>query len=166
MDKQFLEFWGNYLLAVAHGQQQMDDLNRWIKQGFTGVQQLNDMFKACYGLQDAGPKTGNFDKAWQSATATFNASLKEFFDKLGWVPRAEFERLNRENADLKQKTDELKKTVKRLQSLLDKEQPEQTRSVRALEELAHKQTEDFNKLMQSLKDAIQNTAGDKSSNNN
>jgi hypothetical protein len=166
MDKKFLEFWGNFLLAAARGQQRMDDLNRWIKQGFSGVQQLNDMFKASYGLQDDGSKARGFDEAWQSATAAFNASLKEHLQKLGWVPRADVDRLNRKNADLKQKIDDLEKTVQRLQNLLDQERPGQARSVLALEELAQKQTEDFNKLMQSLQDALQKTAKDKPSGNN
>jgi hypothetical protein len=45
MDSQFLEFWGNYLLAAAKGQKQLEDLNQWIRQGFSGFEELTAMLK-------------------------------------------------------------------------------------------------------------------------
>ena len=51
MDRQFLEFWGNYLLAAAKGQKQLEDMNQWLNQGFSGYEELTAMFKKFYGLE-------------------------------------------------------------------------------------------------------------------
>ena len=45
MDRQFLEFWGNYLLSVARGQKQLEDVTRWIRGGFSGVEELTALLK-------------------------------------------------------------------------------------------------------------------------
>jgi hypothetical protein len=52
MDRQFLEFWGNYLLSVARGQKQLEDVTRWIHGGFSGVDELTALFKKYYGLEE------------------------------------------------------------------------------------------------------------------
>ena len=52
MDRQFLEFWGNYLLSVARGQKQLEDVTRWISGGFSGVEELTALFKKYYGLEE------------------------------------------------------------------------------------------------------------------
>jgi dTDP-4-amino-4,6-dideoxygalactose transaminase len=69
MDRQFLEFWGNYLLAAAKGQKQLEDLNRWIRRGCSGFEELTAMFKKYYGLQDPRRKDSAADQAWQNAAA-------------------------------------------------------------------------------------------------
>ena len=150
MDPKFLEFWGNYLLAVSRGQQKMEDLNLWMQQGFEGVQQLNDMFRAFYGLPASKPKSNDFDKAWHSAAAAFSASYKEYFEQLGWVSRQEFEEMAKENEALQKQVETLENTVRRLQNRIDSEE-----TVGALQELAEKQSQEFNKLMQNLSDAVE-----------
>ena len=154
MDPKFLEFWGNYLLAVSRGQQQMEDLNRWTQQGFSGVQQLNDMFKTVYGLPANVTQSAGHDDTWQKAVASFNASYKEYFEQFGWVPRQEVEALTEENAALTKKIAALEDTVQRLRSLLDDENPVHAKTVGALQELVEKQSEEFNTLMQSLSEAV------------
>ena len=150
MDPKFLEFWGNYLLAVSRGQQQMEDLNLWMQQGFAGFQQLNDMFRSFYGLPASKSKSNEFDKAWQSAAAAFSTSYKEYFEQLGWVSRQEFEALAKENEALQKQVETLENTVRRLQSRIDGEE-----TVGALQELAEKQSQEFNNLMQTFTEAIE-----------
>jgi hypothetical protein len=36
MDRHFLEFWGNFLINAAKGQKQMEDMSKWMQQGFEG----------------------------------------------------------------------------------------------------------------------------------
>ena len=64
MDSQFLEFWGNYLLAAASGQKQLEDLNRWISQGFSGCDELTAMFNKFYGLEHPCNNDSDSTKAW------------------------------------------------------------------------------------------------------
>jgi hypothetical protein len=158
MDKQFLEFWGNYLLAVARGQQQMEDLKRWMEQGFGGVQKLNDMFKAAYNLPAEENKAAPDDpEIWAKTADAFNASLKEYMNQMGWVPRQDHDNLVKENEALTQKLTLLEKSLQRLEDLIDEKHPGQARTVRALEDLVEKQTTDFNRLMQSLAKAMEKT---------
>ena len=159
MDKQFLEFWGNYLLSVARGQQQVEDLKRWMEQGFAGVQKLNDMFKAAYKLPAEGSKPAPEDpEIWEKTAAAFNASLKEYMNQMGWVPRQDYDNLVKENQALTQKLNLLEKSLQRLEDLIDEKHPGQARTVRALEDLVEKQTTDFNRLMQSLAEAMEKAA--------
>ena len=153
MDTKFLEFWGNYLLAVSRGQQRMEDLSLWMQQGFAGFQQLNDMFRAFYGLPASESKSSKFDKAWHSATAAFNESYKEYLKQLGWVSRQDFEDLARENEALKREVETLEKTVKRIQNQIDSD-----KTVSALQELADKQSREFNNLMQTFSEAMEKAA--------
>lgn len=156
MDPKFLEFWGNYLLAVSRGQHQMEDLTRWMQQGFAGVQQLNDMFTAIYGLPKAKPASKEFDKTWQTAAAAFSESYREYFEQLGWVTRQEFDNLVKENEALKKQVETLENTVKRLQIQIDSD-----KTVTALQELADKQGQEFNNLMQTFSEAMEKAASKK-----
>jgi hypothetical protein len=45
MDKYFLEFWGNFLINTAKGQKQMEDMSKWMQQGFEGFDELTGMFR-------------------------------------------------------------------------------------------------------------------------
>jgi len=55
MDRQFLEFWGNFLLNAANGQKQLEDMTHWMKKGFSGFDELTDMFQRFYGLDGLPP---------------------------------------------------------------------------------------------------------------
>ena len=50
MDKKYLEFWGTFLLNSAKGQEQMEDMTRWFREGFKGFEQQMSLFRKCYGL--------------------------------------------------------------------------------------------------------------------
>jgi hypothetical protein len=50
MDPNFLEFWRNPLISIAQGQKQLDDMMRWVHQGFPGADDLTNRFKKTYGL--------------------------------------------------------------------------------------------------------------------
>jgi hypothetical protein len=46
-----LEFWGNFLINAAKGQKQLEDMSKWMQQGFEGFDELTGMFKKFYGLE-------------------------------------------------------------------------------------------------------------------
>ena len=85
MDRQFLEFWGNYLLAAAKGQKQLEDLNQWLNQGFSGFEELTAMFKKFYGLEHTPQKNSDSTKAWENAVAGFRNSFDAYLDLMGVV---------------------------------------------------------------------------------
>ena len=90
MDSQFLEFWGNYLLAAAKGQKQLEDLNQWICQGFSGFEELTAMFKQFYGLEHPPDENLESAKAWENAVAGFRDSFNGYLDLMGVVPRDKY----------------------------------------------------------------------------
>jgi hypothetical protein len=88
MDRQFLEFWGNYLLAAARGQKQLEDLNQWIRQGFSGFEELTAMFKKFYGLENPRMQDSDSTRAWQNAAADFRNSFNAYLNLMGLVRAA------------------------------------------------------------------------------
>ena len=50
MDKQFLEFWGNIMLASAKGQQQLDDIMKWFSGNFGESKDISALFCKMYGI--------------------------------------------------------------------------------------------------------------------
>ena len=60
MDKNFLEFWGNFFINAAKGQQQLEDMGQWMSQGFKGFEELTAMFRKCYGLDQLSPDAPDY----------------------------------------------------------------------------------------------------------
>ena len=98
-DPNFLEFWGNYLIAVARGQKQLEDLTRWMSQGFQGLEDLTASFKKCYGLEQLQPDSPALEQAWKKATADFRKSFRETFGLFGWIPEEEHRKVAEENQE-------------------------------------------------------------------
>ena len=150
MDKHFLEFWGNYLVAVARGQKQLEDLSRWIRQGFQGVEGLQALFARTYGLDELQPDSNAYQEKWKQATAEFRKSFRETFAALGWAAEEELETLRQENRRLEKQVAEHEKTIGRLKGLLEAEGLDQEKAVAVFRDLVHKQSREFEKLMRNL----------------
>ena len=150
IDPNFLEFWGNYLTAVARGQKQFEDLTRWIRQGFQGLEDLQEMFARSYGLDRLQPDTSAYKDAWKQATAEFRTSFRETFAALGWVAVEEVDALRQENIRLRDQIAERDEIIQRLRGLLDAEGIDQEKTVAVFRDLIQKQSREFEKLMKSL----------------
>ena len=150
MDRQFLEFWGNYLLAAAKGQKQLEDLNQWISQGFSGFQELTAMFSKFYGLDRSPEEDTDSSKAWQNAAADFRKSLNAYLDLMGVVPSDKYRQLERKYATLQEKVNEQEETIKVLRKLLAEEGTYQGETVKVFQDLVNKQSEAFETLMRNL----------------
>jgi hypothetical protein len=150
MDRQFLEFWGNYLLAAASGQKQLEDLSQWIRQGFSGFEELTAMFKKCYGLERPCKEDSNSAKAWQNAAADFRNSFNAFFDLMGVVSRDKYQALEQKCAALQKKNADQEETIKVLRSLMAEEGTYQGETVKVFQNLVKKQSDAFERLMKSL----------------
>ena len=150
MDRQFLEFWGNYLLAAARGQKQLEDLNQWISQGFSGFEELTAMFQKFYSLKHPDRENTDSAKAWQSATSDFREAFKAYLNLMGVVSKDEYQALARKNAKLQEKVAEQADTIKRLRELLAEKGTYQGETVKVFQDLVKKQGDSFEKLMRNI----------------
>jgi len=150
MDRQFLEFWGNYLLAAARGQKQLEDLNQWISQGFSGFEELTAMFKKYYGLEHPRKEDSDSTKVWQKAAADFHKSFNAYLDLMGVVPKDRYRALEQKYTALQKKTAEQEDTIKVLRKLLAEEGTYQGETVKVFQDLTNKQADAFETLMKSI----------------
>lgn len=150
MDRQFLEFWGNYLLSVAQGQKQLEDVARWIRGGFSGVDELTALFKKYYGLREPEHDTPLGRAAWEKAAADFKQSFRDYFCIMGWVSKEDYQVLEEENRGLKQKIDTQEQTIARLRELLKSPGIDLNQTHEVLQELISKQTAEFQKLVKKF----------------
>jgi len=150
MDSQFLEFWGNYLLAAARGQKQLEDLNQWISQGFSGFEELTAMFKKYYGLERPRNETSDSTKMWQDAAAEFRNSFKAYLNLMGVVPQDKYRALEQKYAALKKKVADQKDTIEVLRKLLAEKGTYQGETAKVYQDLMKKQAEAFETLMKNI----------------
>jgi phage I-like protein len=150
MDRQFLEIWGNYLLAAAKGQKQLEDLNQWIRQGFSGSEELTAMFKKFYGLEQPRREDPDTTQAWRNAAADFRSSFNAYLNLMGLVPKDEYQALEQKYAALQKKVADQEDTIKTLRKLLSEEGTYQGETVKVFQDLVKKQADAFEALMQSI----------------
>jgi hypothetical protein len=153
MDRNFLEFWGNYLLAAARGQKQLEDLNQWIRQGFSGFEELTAMFKKFYGLEQPRNEDSDTTQAWQNAAADFRNSFNAYLNLMGLVPKDKYQALEQKYAALQKIVAEQEDAIKILRKLLAEEGTYQGETVKVFQDLVNKQADAFETLMKNLNDA-------------
>jgi hypothetical protein len=147
MDKQFLEFWGNFLLSVAKGQQQMDTFSRWMAQGMQGYSELNAMFCKFYGIENGQDQKQG---AWPSAQAAFEAAYKTYLEAVGAVPKSAYAALEKRLAESRRSLTEKQATITRLRAELSECRLSQGDTVRGFEELIKIQSDQFKELSTSF----------------
>ena len=150
MDKQFLEFWGHYLLAAARGQKQLEDLNQWMLQGFSGSEELTAMFKQFYGLERPPDENSDSAQTWENAAAGFRNSFNAYLELMGFVSRDKYQELEQQCAALQKKVADQEETIKILRSLLTEEGTYQGETVKVFQDLVNKQSDAFETLMRKL----------------
>jgi hypothetical protein len=156
MDKQFLEFWGNYLLAAAKGKEQLENLNQWMSQNFRGFEELTAMFSKFYGLERSREKDPESDPAWKKAAIDFQKSFNAYLDLMGVVSKEEYQALEKKYNALQEKVTEQEATINDLRALLAEKGAYQGETVTVFQNLVKKQGEAFEKLMSNLASATQN----------
>ncbi|CAB5134460.1 hypothetical protein D3OALGA1CA_3457 [Olavius algarvensis associated proteobacterium Delta 3] len=147
MDRQFLEFWGNFLLSAAKGHRQVDDMSRWMAQGMKGVQDLNDMFRKVYGLEQA---PGSDPDMLTSAQSAFQNGYKTYLEAMGVVPKSDYTALKRQFEALQQQAEEHETTIRNLRMELSECKLSQGDTVRGFQELIQVQSDQFRELTDSF----------------
>jgi hypothetical protein len=150
MDRHFLEFWGNYLLAAAKGQKQLEDLNQWIRQGFSGFEELTAMFKRIYGLEQPRREDADASRSWQNAAAEFRSSFDAYLNLMDLIPKDKYQALEQEYAALQEKVADQEETIKTLRKLLSEEGTYQGETAKVFQDLVNKQAEAFETFMKSI----------------
>ncbi len=150
MNKQFYEFWGNFFINVAQGQKQVDEMSAWMKQGFTGIEDLTALFQRCYGLQ--APQSGGVQDspAWQHAITDFQQAFTQFAAQWGWISQNEHQQALEKCAALEKKVQEQQATIKQLRGLLTQEGLGYTELVEHFKDSFKDQSEQFQALMENI----------------
>ena len=156
MDRQFLEFWGNFLLAAAKGQKQLEDLNQWISQEFRGFEDLSAMFSKFYGLERPRKEDPDSVAAWKTAAVDFRNSFNAYLDLMGVVPKEEYQALEKKYTALQEKVAEQEATINGLRTLLAEKGTYQGETVAVFQDLVKKQGNAFEKLMSNLATVAKN----------
>jgi hypothetical protein len=150
MDRHFLEFWGNFFIQAARGQQRMEDMNRWLDQGFRGVETLSALFKKAYGLDREQQDSPDVPHLWKKASEDFRNAFEDWMGLMGMVPEAEHRALVEAHEALKEKYAAQEKTLAQLQALLGEKSPLGHRELTAFQDLMQKQSSQFQELMAGI----------------
>ncbi len=107
MDKNLLELWGHTLLGMAKISEGTQNFYNLFDNGFAKK------------AQDLSTSQEEFVELCQRAFGsegieTFNSIMKEFYENIGVVPRAEYNVLQAKYVDLKKKVKDLEEKIKRL----------------------------------------------------
>ena len=150
MDKNFLEFWGNMLLGASKSQQQMEDVNRWMKENFSGADDLTALFKKTYGLDYFSEKAPDYINLWKKASEDFLNAFKDYMGMMGMVSKEEHLNLIKKYETLKEKAETQEETIRHLRMLLGEKDTEQEKISAQFQDMAKRQTEQFRDLMKKF----------------
>lgn len=145
MDKHFLEFWGNAMLAAARGQASTQALSDWMARGTQGAEDIGALFRRFYGL----PAAADPD-AWASARNAFDAASRAYLDLLQAVPRSEYDALRHRTEALEKTVAEQEALITTLRRELRDRAAAQGDVARGFEELVKIQSTEFRKLTESV----------------
>ena len=149
MDKHFLEFWGNFLINTAKEQKRMEDLSKWMQQGFKGFDDLTEMLKKFYGLEHMEKDTPAYLESWRNASENFLNSYKDYLNLMGMVSKDEHLKLIKKYEKLKEKAAAHEETINHLRLLLEEKKTEsQEELVQGFQDLIEKQSKQFQETME------------------
>jgi len=150
MDKQFLEFWGNFLLNAAKGQEQLEDMTQWFREGFKGFEQQMSLFRKCYGLDRESKSSPNYMEMCSKAASDFQNSYKELLGLMGLVPKEEYLTLAEKYEALKEKLTSQDETIRHLKMKSTVRDIDQGEVAKGFETLMKNQAEQFQEVMKSF----------------
>ena len=150
MDKQFLEFWGNMMLASAKGQQQLEDIMKWFSGNFGEFKDITSTFCRMYGIDPEAQKAPGNLNIWQKAFDEFQRSFSELAIMMDLVPRKEYIALSQENQDLKKRIAELEEGMANQRSLLGDKANVSGEGLKGFQELINEQAKQYQNFMKNI----------------
>ncbi len=159
MDRQFLKFWGEFLLKAAESSRHLEDMTRWMQSGNPPLGEMAALFRKCYGLPDTTSTESTV--LWRKTTADFRNILEAYAPLWGWVPLERYDQLKRRTKRLKATVAEQTRLIQQLEALLEDRNMGHMSMVTRFQNVIDDQSRAFEKLMQSLvppSDATDETA--------
>lgn len=154
MDRHFLEFWGHSLLNAAKGQKQLEDLAKWLPQGFFNFQDFTTLFQKAYGLDQVEQDSPDYLKTWKQAENKFLESFHEYLHLLGAVPREEYAALAERYEKLKEKVVQQEETIQHLKMLLEHKGMGYATATLEFQELIKRQGDQFQELLKGFGEVL------------
>lgn len=154
MDRHFLEFWGNFLLNAAKGQKHLEDLTKWLNQGFFNFQELTTLFQKAYGLDQLEQGSPDYLQAWKKAEEEFRKSLRDYLKLLEVVPRSEYLALAGKHEELEKKVAQQEETIKHLKMLLKGKGMGFDAAALEFQELIKSQGDQFQEVLKGLGEGL------------
>jgi predicted nucleic acid-binding Zn-ribbon protein len=158
MDKNFYEFWAQFFSSLGKGQKQIDDLNQWLHQGFSGSDALSSIFRKAYGLEDIQQNIPPGMNLWEKSTEAFQKSLKEYLALFDVVSQEDYQNLLNECQALKEKMAKQEETIEDLRKRRGKKRVDPEETVEGLQEVIKKQNDQFQELMKTVGDLFQTSS--------
>jgi hypothetical protein len=148
MDAKFFAFWSRCFQAAAEGQKRMDTVSTWVRQGFDGIEEMNEMMRSLY----LGDSTATDDRV--EATQSFRKSFGELARAWGWVTLEEHQQTLDSLRRLERKTAEQQATIERQCRLLDDTGVTQEDLLQRFQDLMVEQGDQFRRLMEGFGQAM------------
>jgi beta-phosphoglucomutase-like phosphatase (HAD superfamily) len=129
----------------------MEDLSKWMQQGFKGFDDLSEMFKKFYGLEHMEKDTPVYMDIWEKASENFLNSFKDYLNLMGMVSKDEHLTLIKKYEKLKEKAAAQEETINHLRLLSEEKKIEnQEELVQGFHDLIEKQSNQFQKTMETF----------------
>jgi len=139
------------LINTAKKQKRMEDLSKWMQQGFKGFDDLTEMFKKFYGLEHMEKDTPAYMESWRNASENFLNSCKDYLNLMGMVSKDEHLTLIKKYEELKEKAAAQEETINHLRLLLEEKKTEsQEELVQGFQDLIEKQSKQFQETMETF----------------
>jgi len=149
----FLEFWGNFLVNAAKEQKRLEDLSKWMQQGFKykGFDDLTEMFRRFYRLKHMEKDTPAYMESWKKASEIFLESFKDYLDLMGMVSKDKHLALVKRYEEIKEKVGYQEETIKSLRLILEEKKAESLGElVKGFQDLIGKQSKQFHEIMETF----------------
>lgn len=151
MNKDFLEFWGNFLIQAARGQRQMEELAKLTGMGFEALEEQKAFWSVLLPASRETAKKPEAMEMWEKFPDDFRKSYREFVKILGLVSLEEYQELLKKNEALEKKLAEQIRTHPKVRSAGKKVLDVQREIEKGLQGLIEKQGEQFKELMESIR---------------
>ncbi len=161
MNKEFLEFFGNFLVDVARGQKQVEQIWKWISSDFKGFEDLNREFKKFYGLDKLSESDPEYRSMWEKSISDFRKAFKEYLELFDVVPKEKYEKVVKECEKLKEKVKQQDERISQLETLLRGKGIEYGNFATEFQKLMEKQTREFRKVLEAFAAPLSKTDPEK-----
>lgn len=153
MNRQFFEFWGTFFTHVAQGQRQLEEMTTWMQQGFPGANDLNELFRYCYGLSPPRKDDNQTAQMWQKAIEDFQQTFAQLAKQWGWVSKTEYQKVSDRCAALEKQVQHQQTTIEGLRALMEEKGLGYSELFQHLKKSIKEQSDQFQALIENINDA-------------